>query len=77
MLILTRRPSEAVDLTDKRTGEVVATVTVLGLVGGGLVRLGFDAPPHVQILRDNAKATATKREEDNGDEENDDNRGNR
>lgn len=69
MLILTRRRGEAVDLLVRATGEPIATVTVLGLMGDGQVRLGFDAPDTVRILRDNAKHT--ERDEDNGNEESD------
>ena len=54
MLILTRRTGQAVDLIDKATGKAVATVTVLDITGDHQIRLGFDAPPHISILRDNA-----------------------
>ena len=53
MLILVRRKGEAVDLSDKRTGEVLATITVLEVTPGG-IRLGFDALPGIRIMRDNA-----------------------
>lgn len=52
MLILTRRIEEAVTITCPGGQEVV--VRVLG-IGSGDVRLGFDAPADVKILRDNAK----------------------
>lgn len=64
MLILTRRKGEAVDLIDRRSEEVIATVTLLELLPNGNVRLGFDAPEHVRIIRDNAV-----RRHDDGDEE--------
>jgi carbon storage regulator CsrA len=52
MLILTRRPEEAVTITLINGQEVV--VRVLS-IGSGDVRLGFDAPDDAKILRDNAK----------------------
>lgn len=55
MLILTRREAECVYLIDRDTGEVVATVKVLSVTPFGVVRLGFDAPDSIQILRDNIK----------------------
>lgn len=51
MLVLTRKINEAVELTDSRTGESLGTVTLMG-IAGGVARLGFDFPRHVQILRD-------------------------
>jgi carbon storage regulator len=45
MLILTRKPGEAVVLGNN------VRITVLE-IGGGLVRLGFEAPPDVSIYRD-------------------------
>jgi carbon storage regulator CsrA len=74
MLVLTRKPGEAVDLHDTRTNQPVGTVTVLAILAGGVVRLGFDAEPHIRILRDNVKPTTEK---DHGDEEDDDDKGNR
>lgn len=53
MLFLTRRRGEAVDLTFRETGEVIATVSVVELLPNGVVRLGFNAPAHVKIVRDN------------------------
>jgi len=67
MLVLTRKPGEAVDLHDTRSDQPVATVTVLAILAGGVVRLGFDAEPHVRILRDNVKPE-TKEREDGEDE---------
>lgn len=51
MLILTRRVNESVVITHPDGTEV--TVTVLGMVGNQ-IRLGFEAPKEVKILRDNA-----------------------
>jgi len=45
MLILTRRPGESVKIGDE------VTVTVLGLKHGQL-RLGFTAPPHIIVHRE-------------------------
>jgi carbon storage regulator len=45
MLILTRRPGESVRIGDD------ITVTVLGIKGGQL-RLGFTAPKHVSVHRE-------------------------
>lgn len=55
MLILTRRTSESVDLTDKRTNERLATVTILGKADNSTVRIGFDCPAHIKIERDDIK----------------------
>jgi carbon storage regulator CsrA len=55
MLMLTRRPGQAVDLIDTNSGDVVATVTLMACLSGNQVRLGFDAPPHIHIVRDDAK----------------------
>lgn len=54
MLILTRSKGQAVDLKDERTGEVVARVVVCEILHDS-IRLGFDAPRHISVLRDNAK----------------------
>ena len=51
MLILSRRVNEAITVTHPDGTEVV--ISVLGVLGGQ-VRLGFDAPKEVRILRDNA-----------------------
>lgn len=45
MLILTRKPGEAIVLGNN------VRISVLE-IGGGLVRLGFDAPPDVSIYRE-------------------------
>lgn len=54
MLILTRRRGTAVDLIDRNTDRIIATVTVLDILPNDVVRIGFDAPPSVRIVRDNA-----------------------
>ncbi len=64
MLILTRRKGEAVDIIDREKGGVLCTVTLLELLPNGTVRIGFDAPEHIRIIRDNAV-----RRHDDGDEE--------
>lgn len=51
MLILSRRVNEAITLTHPDGTEI--TISVLGILNGQ-VRLGFDAPKEVRILRDNA-----------------------
>lgn len=55
MLILTRRKGEAVDLIDRDTQEVLATVTFLEHMPDGAIRVGFSALPRIAIVRDNAK----------------------
>lgn len=47
MLVLTRNASEIVDLM---LGEQTISVTVIA-IKGSQVRLGFDAPPEVNIVR--------------------------
>ena len=54
MLILTRRKGEAVDIIDRERGDVLCTVTLLELLPNGTVRIGFDAPEFIRIIRDNA-----------------------
>lgn len=54
MLILMRKRGEAVDIIDRDSSTVLATITVLEVVSGNNVRLGFDAPQHIKIIRDNA-----------------------
>ena len=54
MLILTRRRGTAVDLIDRNTDRVIATITILEILPNDVVRIGFDAPPSVRIVRDNA-----------------------
>ena len=65
MLVLTRRVNEAVELRDTRTGEFIGTVMVLG-VAGAIVRIGFDSPKHVQIMRDDTVNKRRKEDEDTG-----------
>lgn len=55
MLLLTRSPGQAVEITDTRTGEVVAKLIVQE-VRGRVVKLGFEAPRHIRFLRDDAVA---------------------
>ena len=54
MLLLTRRPNESVYLTDTRTGEEIAQVKIIS-VDGRVVRIGFDCPSSISIVRDDAK----------------------
>jgi sRNA-binding carbon storage regulator CsrA len=54
MLIITRRRGEAVDLIDRDTDKVVATITVLAFLPNDIVRIGIEAPDFVRIVRDNA-----------------------
>ena len=49
MLIITRRPDEAVEITVPETGDVI-TVMVTA-VRGSEVRLGFDTPRHWNLKR--------------------------
>lgn len=65
MLILMRKRGEAVDIIDRDSNTVLATVTVLEVVSGNNVRLGFDAPQHIKIIRDNA----VRRDEDGSETE--------
>lgn len=55
MLILERKQGESVDLTDRRTGKVLATVKIMETLPDGSIRLGFNAGRDVIIMRDNAK----------------------
>lgn len=55
MLILTRKRGEAVDLFDRNSDKLLATVVVLEILSGGAVRLGFDAGQEIHIVRDNAR----------------------
>lgn len=52
MLILTRKQGESIDLVDKRSGEIIASVMVLAFLPNGIVRLGFDADSNINIIRD-------------------------
>ena len=51
MLILTRKKGEAVTIT--AGGQTIKVVVTQ--IRDGHVRLGFDAPAEVKIVRDNAK----------------------
>ena len=53
MLILTRYPGEAVEITAEAPASI--TVTVMDVMSNGVVKLGFDGPAHVRFLRDNAQ----------------------
>lgn len=61
MLVLTRRAGEGVELTDRDTGEVIATVKVL-FTRIGEATLGFEAPERVHILRDDAVQRTARQE---------------
>lgn len=55
MLMLDRKAREAVVLRDRETGRILATVTVAtvhGHWGTARVKLAFDAPDDVEILRE-------------------------
>ena len=49
MLILTRRPGEEILI-----GEDIK-VTLLNILGESKTRIGIEAPPHIEILRPDAK----------------------
>lgn len=55
MLVLTRLANQAVDITDRATGKIIATVKILSVSPRGVVRIGFDADDCIQILRDDIK----------------------
>lgn len=67
MLMLTRQRGQSVDIIDRSTMRVLATVKVLELIPGtpGSVRLGFDADQSIQFKRDNMR----KEERDGNQEE--------
>lgn len=65
MLVLTRRLNESVSLMNREGTIVIATVMVLGIAPDGHVRLGFDAPDSVKILRDNARRRTNGKEDSN------------
>jgi carbon storage regulator CsrA len=69
MLMLTRRPGQSVDLIDQESDTVIATVTLIACLPGNQVRLGFDAPQHIHIVRDDAKRR--NRDEDENDHDDD------
>ncbi len=50
MLVLTRKLGQRITLVDSRTGDDVAVLTV-ARVGEGAVRIGFEAPDHIVIAR--------------------------
>lgn len=51
MLVLTREKHGRIILRDQRTGEVVGRITVVE-IRGGKVKLGFEAPDDIKVLRD-------------------------
>ena len=55
MLVLARQKDQSVVVRDSRTGELVLTVMVTE-IRGEKVRLGFDAPPHFRIDREEVDA---------------------
>jgi carbon storage regulator CsrA len=63
MLQLTRRVNEAVELRDTRTGEIIGTVIILGFTRAA-VRVGFECPKHIAVVRDNAINRETRSMED-------------
>lgn len=50
MLVLTRKLGQRITLVDSRTGDDVAVLTV-AKIGDGAVRIGFEAPNHITIAR--------------------------
>lgn len=60
MLILVRRQNESVDIIDSRTNEIICTVFMLGSIAAGGARLGFEAPKHINIIRDDARARSAQ-----------------
>jgi carbon storage regulator CsrA len=50
MLMLKRKPDESVRILGP-DGRTLAVVTVAGVDGRDAVRLGFEAPPDVRIVR--------------------------
>lgn len=59
MLVMKRRRRERLFMTDGRTGETLGTMTLLDIEGGS-VRIGFDLPPHVDVVREEAKNQTTR-----------------
>ena len=60
MLIMTRSHEDAVGIFDKKTGELLVTVKILGIMGRQ-VRMGFEADKtRFDIVRDNAKNREAK-----------------
>ena len=49
MLVVTRRPSEAI-VIELRTGELIEVMVIR--VNGKHVRLGTDAPKHLPVVRE-------------------------
>ena len=59
MLFLMRSVGESVILKDTRSGEVLAIVKITGILPNE-VRIGFDAPKHIEIARDDARPRAPR-----------------
>lgn len=55
MLILTRRPGETIAITTP-SGETIKVQFIERK--GNQIRLGFDAPKEITIMRDDAKSTS-------------------
>lgn len=56
MLVLTRKVDEVVHLVEPKVD-----VKVVAILKDGRVRLGFDAPQDVTILRDDVRSTSPRR----------------
>lgn len=72
MLILTREPGEEIEIIAQ--GSAVIKLVIMDAYSNGVVKLGFDAPQHVQILRDNAlkrdsRRRSNRKEQGDGSEE--------
>ena len=57
MLVLSRKPRQTITMTTA-SGEIV--IVTLVEICRDKVRLGFEAPPTVRIVRDDAKETERK-----------------
>jgi carbon storage regulator CsrA len=62
VLILSRRTGEAIDIIDSRNQEVLCTLTVLKVKPDNQVSLGFNAKPHISLVRDDAIRVLNKGE---------------
>lgn len=63
MLVLSRLRGERIVLIDERNGDIIATVTA---VDPSRSRLGFEAPPHIKVLRDELVRDYYERTQDEG-----------
>jgi carbon storage regulator CsrA len=61
MLMLTRNKGESIDIIDSNTQELLCTITLLQIITKDRARLGFDAPKHISIVRDNAVRVLDRR----------------